>query len=246
MTYGEILGLFVVPWVALLAWSHLRLDRAGVPGRPWRVLAALCLAALIYTTPWDNYLVATGVWWYDPALVNGLTFGRVPAEEYAFFVLQTLLTSLWAALLFRRNGADVEYRRNTGTRLKAAGVATALAAAGILLLLTGWRPGTYAGLVVAWGMGPLAFQAILGADALSGRSRMLLAAALPPTAYLWAVDALALAGGTWTVDPAQTMGLALGPLPIEEMLFFLLTNGIVASGTVLLLTAAALRRQARP
>ena len=63
---------------------------------------AAFIIALLYTTPWDNYLVATGVWWYDPALVTGLTLGWVPIEEYTFFILQTLLAGLWLAFLARR------------------------------------------------------------------------------------------------------------------------------------------------
>ena len=30
------------------------------------------MIAVVYTTHWDNYLVATRVWWYDPALVSGI------------------------------------------------------------------------------------------------------------------------------------------------------------------------------
>jgi lycopene cyclase domain-containing protein len=63
---------------------------------PYLVVGALVGVALLYTTPWDNDLVATGVWWYDPKLVTGITLGWVPIEEYTFFVLQTLLTGLWA------------------------------------------------------------------------------------------------------------------------------------------------------
>ena len=55
----------------------------------------LVLIAVAYTTPWDNYLVATNVWWYDESLVTGLKLGWVPIEEYTFFVLQTLMTGLW-------------------------------------------------------------------------------------------------------------------------------------------------------
>ena len=52
------------------------------------------MVAVLYTTPWDNYLVATGVWWYDPHLVAGLVLGWVPIEEYTFFILQTLAMGL--------------------------------------------------------------------------------------------------------------------------------------------------------
>ena len=62
---------------------------------PWLVLAIHILVAVVYTTAWDNYLVATRVWWYDPQRVTGLTLGWVPVEEYTFFIVQTLMTGLW-------------------------------------------------------------------------------------------------------------------------------------------------------
>ena len=57
---------------------------------------------MIYTTPWDNYLVATGVWYYNPQLVTGIVFGYVPIEEYTFFILETLFVGLWWYFLVRR------------------------------------------------------------------------------------------------------------------------------------------------
>ena len=68
----------------------------------WLALLAHVIAAVVWTTPWDNYLVATGVWYYDPRLVTGITLGWVPIEEYTFFVVQTLITGLWLLWLGRR------------------------------------------------------------------------------------------------------------------------------------------------
>src|SRR5512142_2773651 len=68
----------------------------------WMAIGIHILLAVIYTTPWDNYLVATGVWYYNPNLVTGLVIGYVPIEEYTFFVLETVLAGLWWWLLVRR------------------------------------------------------------------------------------------------------------------------------------------------
>ena len=63
-----------------------------------------------------------------------------------------------------------------------------------------------------------------------------IAALLPPWLYLSAADFLAIGAGTWTIDPAQTTGVLLGGvLPIEEVIFFLLTNVLIVFGMVLLL-----------
>ena len=109
MTYFGFLARFLlIPLgiMALLLWR----DRGRDVGLPvhlrnfpgWAVILLHVAVAVIYTTPWDNYLVATGVWWYDPALVTGVTLGWVPIEEYTFFVLQTLLTGMWLLWLAPR------------------------------------------------------------------------------------------------------------------------------------------------
>ena len=88
MTYfGFLLIFLVIPIFALLA-AALR----NQPSRLfwWSIVAQMALA-LLYTTPWDNYLVATGVWSYSQKQVTGIVLGYVPLEEYAFFVLETLL-----------------------------------------------------------------------------------------------------------------------------------------------------------
>ena len=108
MTYFGFLARFVVVPIILfvfLNWLAQRRGRTipdalrGMPAIP--TLLAHVLIALIYTTPWDNYLVATRVWWYDPDLVTGIVIGWVPIEEYTFFILQPIMTGLYLLLLAR-------------------------------------------------------------------------------------------------------------------------------------------------
>ena len=108
MTYfGVLITFILLPLLLLLVvvprdlWRWLFRREGKVDWLPYLAILAHVAMALIYTTPWDNYLVATGVWWYDPALVTGLRLGWVPIEEYTFFVVQTLLTGLWALALMR-------------------------------------------------------------------------------------------------------------------------------------------------
>jgi lycopene cyclase domain-containing protein len=84
MTYfGFIVRFLLVPLVllgALTLWDLRRGKRLIWrlnDGLEWAALAVLGAVALLYTTPWDNYLVATRVWWYDPVLVAGITLGWV-------------------------------------------------------------------------------------------------------------------------------------------------------------------------
>lgn len=126
MTYFGFLGWFLVlPIVALAAvapWDQRR-GRAIPPALSatplWLAIALHVLIALVYTTPWDNYLVATSVWWYNPALVTGITLGWVPIEEYTFFVVQPILAGLWLGFLARRLKISEEPLR-PGLRLWSA------------------------------------------------------------------------------------------------------------------------------
>ncbi len=102
MTYPLFLLLFLVIPIALLASLLGHRTRAHW----WRKAVALTvLVALVYTTPWDNYLVATGVWYYEPVRVWKVILGHVPLEEYLFFALQTILTGLIALGLWKEENA---------------------------------------------------------------------------------------------------------------------------------------------
>ena len=52
------------------------------------------------------------------------------------------------------------------------------------------------------------------------RWRRLLLTLLPVVVVFTAWDALAIRAGHWGYDPRQTSGIALGNVPLEELLFF--------------------------
>jgi lycopene cyclase domain-containing protein len=246
MTYfGFLAGFLVVPLVILggLAIYECRRERersAFWPGgRGWRAVFLHVVIAVLYTTPWDNYLVATRVWWYDPELVSGIILGWVPLEEYAFFVLQTLLAGAWLLFLGRRLMAVAPTQRrfsSNGLRTRALLLAGGLWVAAVAVLAAGWRPGTYLALELAWALPPIALQLAFGTDILWHYRKLLGLAVLPLTLYLSLADALAIGYGTWTIDPQQSLGVLLGwVLPVEEFVFFLLTNTLVVFGATLLL-----------
>lgn len=245
MTYFGFLVKFVgmpIVLLVLLTWFDRRRGLTLPPalrGWPaWRVVVGHVIVALIYTTPWDNYLVAAGVWTYNPALVTGLVLGWVPIEEYTFFILQSILTSLWLFFLARR--LPIEPRRP----LPRLGVVRAVLLGGLGLLwlgmaavlAAGWPPGAYLALILVWALPPVMFQVGFGGDILWRHRRLILLTLLPVTLYLCLADALAIGSGTWTIAPAQSLQLFLGGvLPVEEVVFFLMTNVLLVLGTVLVL-----------
>lgn len=253
MTYfGFLLRFLVVPIVVLvvLAWYDQRRGRS-VPVSlsfltPWRAIFLLAVVAVVYTTPWDNYLIATRVWWYDPALVTGITLGWVPLEEYVFFVLQTVLTGLWLLFLIRRVPVAPKFRPRQGVRETSVAAVLILWAASLLPLATGWMPGRYLALVLAWALPPVALQLAVGADILWHHRRHVLAAILTAALYYSAVDVLGISGGTWTINPAHTLGVLIGGvLPLEEAVFFLVTNVLLVFGLTLGLSRETATRLSR-
>lgn len=249
MTYFGFLLLFIGPPLAVLAALNWRTRHQPFPARlhafqPLSVILAHVLVALIYTTPWDNYLVATNVWWYDPALVTGLTLGWVPIEEYTFFVVQTLMTGLWLLWLARK---VVPARGEIRSRPALRWIATLLLGifwlASAAILAAGWQPGTYLALILIWALPPIMLQTAFGADLLWGYRRLVLPGFIVPTLYLSLADTFAIRAGTWTIDPAQTTGLHFpGGLPLEEFVFFLVTNLLISFGTTLVLARESQQR----
>ena len=51
--------------------------------------------------------------------------------------------------------------------------------------------------------------------------------------YLSAVDGFAIADRVWEFSPTLTLGVRVGPVPVEEVLFFLLTSLLVTQSMTL-------------
>ncbi len=254
MTYFGFLAIFVVLPIALL-WAAALWDTRrgiGVPAhlRSWHahwIMLAHVIVAVIYTTPWDNYLVATRVWWYDPNLVTGLVIWYVPIEEYTFFVLMTLLTGSWLLMVMRHTPQQAPMPRS-GIRLRQLSTLALLSGwlICVAILALGWRPGTYMALLFAWALPPIMLQTAFGADILWQNRRVVWLTILPTTLYLSAADMLAISSGTWTINPEQTVNiLLLGRLPLEEFLFFFIVNVLITFGMTLVMSVESKARAAR-
>ncbi len=248
MTYTGFLLLFLVIPIVLLYILNRRDRRKAqtVSGRliaPSSLILALGVIAVIYTTPWDNYLVATSVWWYDPALVMGITLWWVPLEEYCFFVLQTALVGLWFLLLQRRITPPTLFMPQKAVRLIGSVVLGIIWAISAAILLISWEPGRYLALVLVWALPPIAFQVALGGDILWHYRRLVVTVIASMTLYLSTVDIVALHSGTWVINPQLTLGISfVGVLPVEESVFFLVTCSLLTFGLTLGLAPQTLSR----
>ncbi len=92
---------------------------------------------------------------------------------------------------------------------------------------------TYLVFELAWALPVIVGQWVVGRDRLLAHPRVLLLGILIPTLYLCAADAFAIRVGIWHLNPELTTNLWLGGLPLEEGVFFLLTNVMVVQGILL-------------
>jgi lycopene cyclase domain-containing protein len=361
LTYIAFHAAFILPPIALLA-AWLAPRRQRLPRRAGWALAAVALLAFAWTTPWDNYLVARGVWHYGADRVIGV-IGYVPIEEYLFFALQPVLTGLafYAALVSTMDRATAPASRTPTSRhphiaaqqppstvvspsaasvqppvaryealdrdealpspasaprerrgnapelvstqrakgpgegafsaapalavphpyraparvtdaadaAVAADIATAavaadappicpaarwvaaaswLAIAIVALLSLRGEEMTYLRLILAWAAPVLAGLWIWAGAEVWARRRVAMIGLALPTLYLWIADAIAIRLGIWSIDPRLSTGIVILGLPIEEAVFFLVTNLLVITGVIAILyrPAGAAARLPRP
>ncbi|MFB6252552.1 MAG: lycopene cyclase domain-containing protein [Halobellus sp.] len=239
LTYLQFHLAFLLPAVMLLAAtgvvSRARIKESGTDWsrvglrRYWVGVAVITIVAVVYTTPWDNLLIARGVWWYG----DGTTIARVgqaPIEEYLFIIVQPWLTALWLSHLSvptEWEAADHPIRSRVLALVLAAGIGIA-----------GWQllsldATFYLGAILAWAAPVVAIQWVVGAPQLWDRRRLVGIGTLVPTLYLCTVDRVAIELGIWILSEQYTTGLYVLGLPVEEATFFLVTNLFVVQGLVL-------------
>lgn len=109
MTYWLYHIIFTLPLIAVLFW-YLRnsLTRSHLV-----CMAITAAIAFVFTTPWDNYAVYLGIWGFGDGVSLGYPFnhlssrlswlGHIPFEEYAYFVIETILACLVVTLFIERN-----------------------------------------------------------------------------------------------------------------------------------------------
>ena len=211
-------------------------------------LIILALIAVLYTTLWDNYLVASKVWNYDPNKILGITIGYVPFEEYMFFILQTFLIGITFLLIYRQFSEKI-YKRKERTSVR--GIRNLLIIPPVLLIWTfslftfflQIESLNYLNLILLWALPPITMQLLFGADILWQMRIPISFTIIIGTFYFAITDAIAIQDGIWEISPFQTINILLGGiLPIEEFTFFLVTNLLITFGISLLISQSSYER----
>jgi lycopene cyclase domain-containing protein len=231
LTYVGFHAVFVAPPLVVLASVTANThDTTRSVVRTVPAVAILVLA-LVYTTPWDNYLIHRGVWWYGDGAVAGRIW-LAPLEEYLFILLQPIVATLWLALIspaFRRPQRAVVM----SLRDRLLGVVPALVIGGLGVVMLTHSGSFYMGAILSWAAPVLALQWAVGWRQLLARWRLVAVGTVAPAVYFAVADRVALEYGIWIIAGEYTTGLTVGGLPIEEGLFFLVTTLFVVQGLVL-------------
>jgi lycopene cyclase domain-containing protein len=177
----------------------------------------------------DNWWVANGIWYYDPQLICGVVIGWVPIEEYTFFVLQTLMVGLfvlWGNSYFKHS--EIVEWPHKKIRVISIIFVLLIWIISILILISGFAKGIYFSLIIIWSFPPVILQLAFGVDILWQRKKVVLFSIFISTLYLSWADALAISIGIWTVELNTSLGILIGDiLPVEEILFFLMTDMLI-------------------
>lgn len=250
MSYAQFLGLFLLPPLALLCWGAHATGRRSEPARKvvrsgLPVVGGLVVVAVIFTTPWDSWLIQRNVWGYNPGSVTGVLW-RVPFEEYGFMAGQTAAVGLWTLLVAASRLGRTPVSAPAGRVPSRWRLVTTVgwAGAGVagVVCVAVWPHALYLGAILAWAAIPLAVQCCVGADLLWARRMAWAVAIAVPVLYLWAVDRLAISRGVWHIAAEHTIGARPWGLPVEEAVFFLVTTALVVNGVLLGIDPAARAR----
>ncbi len=89
--------------------------------------------------------------------------------------------------------------------------------------------------LVGWSLPIIAGQWIIGHRIFRRNWPSLLLPTLFGLLFFSLSDSVAVRQGIWHFDPTQILGIFIGPLPLEEVLFFGLTSLLVCQSLVLFL-----------
>lgn len=235
LTYLEVHIYYTLPPTILL-WLLFR----PLIGQFDKIkILTLCALAVIYTTPWDNYIIYFKAWWYRKDAVIG-RIGLIPIEEYLFFVIQTVFTTLWTMLCTRWTMNSLNLRKPSNRMIffiKRYIIISTL----IILTITGWFHGSpntktfYLSAIAWWALPIIIFIWFMAGHYITKRYIAILISIVPPSIYLCYVDVIALRDGVWHINEATSLEiLFFNDLPLEEIIFFFGSNTVIVFGSMAL------------
>lgn len=230
---------FHLQWTLPLCLALFLLNRPFLTRLDYAKLTLLPIIAFVWTTPWDNLIVKNQAWFYRRHCI-WFTVGYVPIEEYFFFIVQSIVTTLWCSFVTRWRLPNLYISHPGGHKPRialaqpAVGLAVTCFTAGLWIA----QPGSssyYFGMITWWSSVPLGLlmwgtiDFVISMGFWAGHLPFFISIAAP-TVYLWFSDIYALRRGTWHINERTSLNIfPITDLPIEEMLFFVVTNTILVT-----------------
>ncbi|VVC39976.1 Squalene/phytoene synthase, conserved site,Squalene/phytoene synthase,Lycopene cyclase [Cinara cedri] len=229
LTYANFHLTYILPVICVLALIvHPFINRSEI-----FKIGFISGIAVLYTTPWDNYIIMRGAWTF-PADQLIAVIGYVPVEEYIFFVLQTVIVSLWHLLCARWSTPCLHFNHDKRSyqliRWIPIAVLTAVMVTGYWISVPG--TGTFYLGCIMWWIAPVYIFIWYGAgNYIVTKLTSSAVSVLVPTVYLCWIDQIALKANIWHINVGTSLNLFVAEdLPFEEALFFLLTSICVVLG----------------
>ncbi|KAJ3311071.1 hypothetical protein HDV04_004385 [Boothiomyces sp. JEL0838] len=230
-TYLDFHLIYTLPpllllWIVMKRWLTI-LDYSAI--------ILLNTMAIVYTIGWDSKIIHMGVWEYSKNRVIGSLF-KVPIEEIAFFSIQSTTVALFCTMVFFSQCyiSPLSYVGKNHYGSKAVLISTvllALASANKLYLQE--ERFTYISMMIFWASFPIAFLTWMGGTYILNHSltKLLIAICLP-TFYYALADSIAIKESIWIISETKTLGINTPwlDIPIEEFIFFLVTNVMLVFG----------------
>ena len=92
--------------------------------------------------------------------------------------------------------------------------------------------------LVGWTVPLLLGQWVIGWRVFLRNAAAVFGPAVIGMIFFSACDSFAVRSGIWRFDAAQILGWHVGPLPVEEVMFFFLTSLLVTQSLLLLMPAS--------
>jgi len=231
MTYIEFLFIFtVIPIVILVLVLRKYLDAVYIK---WLIIVSI--VAFAATSGWDNYAVYSGIWHFPEDKTLGIKLFYVPVEEYLFFFLQTFTTGL-VQLFFIKKNIEIKIKKSTFLLIPLLFFQTNE------ILRLPFENLNYLFHLFSWGGFFILIQIIAGRKKIPKYISAIIIPSIVMTIYFSVADSISIGQGIWDFDPLQTTGIRIFNIPLEEILFFLVTNILITEAMILFLPSKYLQR----
>jgi len=239
MSYSGFHLAFNLPVLLLLFFLS---GKGFWPGEVVLVMIAILGIVVAFTSPWDNWAVARGIWDFPPERIR-FRVGKLPIEEYAFFIIQSMEVMMlsWAFLGWAKPPQGAPMPRWVGEPEVLRHLAILFVAwVAVGVLFKEWpnreRRIHYAWHLLFWFLPVILIQWIVAGPMLMAYFWQVFVPTFVIGTYLCVADWYAIGKGIWFFDEKQITGWKIGGvMPWEEAAFFYITSFLVAQTFLILL-----------